>query len=123
MNVLSSIRIVVLSLATGLFGCRPEVLCTAIHESITVRVSGDLLTDFYTVRVSTSDTIRRSNLDYKEHWYPVLDDSYQYKIANTQERYKFIGKINSTIVVNEEYVIRADACHVYKVSGNDEIQL
>ena len=125
MNVLRSIVKAGLVLSTGLYGCKQSVpvLCTAEYRSIVIRVSGDSLTDFYTVRLSTSDTIRRPNLDYKPQWYPVLDDSYHSTITNTQERYQFIGKIKNAIVVNEEYVIKADACHVYKVSGRDEVQL
>ena len=102
-----------------------QVGCTLEFRTIGVTVTGDSLTDFYTLRIPNSDTIRLSAIGFYPYkkWYPVLDDNYQSKIANTQESFRFIGKINDTIVVNETFIIKADACHIEKVSGRSEVGL
>lgn len=114
---------------TGLWACQTDVkanegICTQEFHSIGLRVLGDSLTDFYTIRLSTPDTIRRSTgIESQTHWYLVLDDSYQRQLANKQESFRFIGKQGQRVVVQQDYVIAADQCHVKKVSGISEIQL
>lgn len=109
----------------GLFTCQPQLRpCTTIFQGIGLKVTGDTLTDFYSVRLATSDTIRRSTGEESRfHSYLVLDDSYQPILANKQESFRFIGKIGPTIVVAEDYLIEADHCHIHKVSGKNEVQL
>lgn len=115
--------------ATGLYACQPDIntdqaICTTEFRSVGLRVIGDTLTDFYTIRLSNSDTIRRSTgVEPQTHWYLVLDDSYQRQLVNKQESFRFIGKKGQTIVIREEYIIAADQCHINKVSGKSEIQL
>jgi len=119
--------LVVVIILAGLFiSCRNhEVNCTEEFRTIGVTVIGDSLSDYYTVRISNSDTIRFTGYGgYPDsQWYPVLDDNIVQEIANTQETFKFIGEINDSIVIYEDYIIRADQCHVSKVSGEDVIQL
>lgn len=104
--------------------CKQEIMCTQEFRTIGITITGDSLTDFYTIRNSNSDTIRFSTgVDPYSLCYPVLDDSYTSKIANSQESFTFIGEINDTIVVNERYVIKADYCHIDKVSGKSEVSL
>ena len=104
---------------------KEDVPCTMEFRTIGITVTGDSLTDYYTIRLSTADTLRfiYGNPFIENHWYPVLDDNYQSKIANSQENFRFIGKINDTVVVNEAFIIKADACHIDKVSGKIEINL
>jgi hypothetical protein len=120
---------VTLFFTTGLCACQSsikanEVICTTVFQSVGLKVLGEALTDFYTIRLSTSDTIRRSTgVEAQTHWYLVLDDSYQPRLANKQESFRFIGKIGQTVVVREDYIIAADQCHINKVSGKDKAQL
>jgi len=114
----------------GLFqSCEEDVtsgiVCTQEFRSIGVSIIGGSLTDYYTVRNSNLDTIRFSEdiNSIDANWYPILDDSYQSKIANSEEVFTFIGEINNTIVINEEYIIKADECHIEKISGKSEIHL
>ena len=124
MKVMGRVHIGFLAVWISMSACQQETVCTTEFRSIGIRVLGDSLTDFYTVRTSTLDTIRRSTtLESRTHLYVVLDDTYQSRIANTQEQFTFIGKINNHIVVNEAYVIKADGCHIDKVSGKSEVQL
>lgn len=119
---------VVVFFCTGFYACQTDVnankFCTQEFRSIGIKVLGDSLTNFYTIRLSTSDTIRRSTgLESETHWYIVLDDSYLRQIANKEETFRFIGKKGLTVLVREDYLIAADQCHVAKVSGKSEIQL
>ena len=101
-----------------------DLVCTEEFRTITVTITGGTLDDFYTIRQSTGDTIRYSNENLPfPNVYPILDDSFQSIIANSQETFDFIGIIDAEIVVDEEYVIEADSCHINLVSGNTEIGL
>lgn len=119
--------IVAVFLVAGLCTCQTGVdadksVCTTEFRSVGLTVSGDSLTDFYTVRLSTSDTIRGSTgVESRTHWYLVLDDSYQRTLANRQETFRFIGKKGQLVVVREDYLIAADRCHIRKISGKSEI--
>ena len=120
--------LIVLALIQILSSCStkndvPQVMCTEEFRTVSLTVTGDSLTSFYTVRESTSDTIRYQgyNLYSLSNTYPVLDDSYRSMIFNREERFTFIGLLNKAIVVNEPFVIGADECHIYKVSGKEEV--
>jgi len=117
---------IILIQSCHLWGEAPDAprICTEEFRTITVTITGGTLDDFYTIRKSTEETIRYSKEDgLTENYYPILDDSYQSKFANSQETFQFIGILNETIVVDEEYVIAADFCHINLVSGKTEIDL
>lgn len=102
-----------------------EVICTEEFIVIGIKVSGGSLTDYYTLRESNTDTIRfTDNSAYPVgNWYPILDDSYQTILENTQEDFIFYGKINDAIVVNQPYIIGADRCHIKKISGASQVSI
>lgn len=125
MKVKNLIPLTVLICSTSLYTCQLEPApCTTEFRSVSLKVIGDSLTDFYTVRLLTSDTIRRSTgEESRTQFYLILDDSYQPALANKQEVFRFIGKIGRVVVVREEYSIEADNCHINKVNGKSEIRL
>ena len=100
------------------------IICTMEFRTIAIKVNGDSLHNFFTIRQNTGDTIRfnQGNI-FNKNSYPVLDDSYQSRIVNNAENFRFIGIINDSIVVNELFVIKADQCHIQYVSGNLEVTL
>ena len=53
--------------------------------------------------------------------YPVFGDEYQPSFANTEVQINFKGIINDQVIVNEDYTVGADCCHVYRISGNTNI--
>jgi hypothetical protein len=53
--------------------------------------------------------------------YNVLDDSYQKVLANSTESFRFVGFKNGVKLVDEQYSIGADCCHVSKQSGKSVI--
>lgn len=112
-------------LAISLSGCNDEqpqqgVICTEEFRATTLYVPGALLTESFTIRLSNSDTIRiKGNADFLEGYYVVLDDNYQAKLENQQDNFRFIGKRGNEVVVQENYVFKADQCHITKVSGKN----
>ena len=100
------------------FSCKHnnEVVCTSMFASVNIEVDGGVLDDYYTIRNSTGDTIRFTGGPFQNS-YPVLDDNYQQMLENKQETFKFIGIKSGNKVVDENFVISADKCHISKVSG------
>lgn len=117
--------IIVLLAFTSLAGCKEEqIACTEEFRYIGIKVLGDILTDYYTVRLSTMDTLRVSDSGFpEEYWYPVLTDSYQVLFPNKTETFRFIGEVNDVVEVSEDFVISADDCHISKVSGTEQVIL
>jgi hypothetical protein len=100
-----------------------EFYCTEEFRSVTIRVNGPVLEDFFTIRVSNGDTIRPNGIGVWENYYPVLDDAFQTKLIGKEEVFRFYGKIQNTTVVMEDYLIGADRCHIYKVLGTEEVDI
>jgi hypothetical protein len=101
------------------------VICTEEFRMIGVKVNGDELDNFYTLRVETGDEISFTEGDTYPlvNWYPILDDSYQTILEGVEEEFQFVGEIDGNEVLRENYVIGADQCHIYKVSGPQSIDL
>jgi hypothetical protein len=98
--------------------------CTMEFRTVGITVSGDSLTKYYTVRTSTKDTIiNSSGFSILSNYYVVLDDNYLSKIKNSQDYFNFYGFINDTLVVNEVFLIKADHCHIEKLSGKSELNI
>jgi hypothetical protein len=114
-------------LTTLLYACEDEeneqpVNCTEEFRTELLHVPGEPLIEAYTIRLSNLDTIR--HLGYSEMmpgYYMVLNDSYLPKLKNQQDTFRFIGKRDGRVVVREDYVFKADQCHITKVSGKQEL--
>ncbi|MCF8366029.1 MAG: hypothetical protein K9H16_09620 [Bacteroidales bacterium] len=113
-----------------LFACscnsrQDAVICTEEFRLIGVTVTGGELSDFYTVRETTKDTIRfTENQNYPlGSWYPILDDSYQPILEGIGEDFYFIGTIGDSGKFEQHYIIGADQCHIIKVLGPEKIEI
>jgi hypothetical protein len=113
---------VLLSVETCDLGNRGEVICTEMFAAVTVKVEGKQLNDFYTIRSSTGETIRHEMM-FGDSVYTVLDDNYVSELKNDQDTFMFYGYYRGELVVEEEYIIRADECHVDKVSGKSRVDI
>ena len=101
-----------------------EVICTMEYRYISIDVKGGRLDDFYTIRKYTGDTIRNEKDNIiGNNSYIILSDNYQNKIKNKEEIFIFKGYITDSLVVNEQFIIKADECHIDYVSGKKEINL
>jgi len=102
-----------------------EIICTEEFRMITIAIDGPELEDYYTLRVKTGDTIRPTQRLPKTSIqnYTVLDDNFQKSLQGKKETFIFIGIIDGKTAVQEDFVIEADACHVYKNSGAELVTL
>lgn len=103
------------------------VICTEVFMTIPIEVvdqngNNVQLDEFYTLDVETNEKIMPQEL-YSPGSYPVLDDSHQPKLKGKERSFEFIGKVEGEIVVRAPFVIGADACHIYKVSGDLKVQI
>lgn len=92
-------------------------------RTITIRVVGDTLDDFFTIRNSTGDTLRHEQIIQEEQLYVVLDDGFHNVLIGMSDEFTFVGILDGEKVVDELFVIEADKCHVNKVSGVEEVVL
>jgi hypothetical protein len=118
-------RILSIAVLCGLMACtEDEWACTMEFRTVGVEITGPDLTDYYTLNRTTADTIRidRSNVP-PQGVYPILDDTYQSMLEGRRENFRFEGWINDSLVVQTDYVIEADKCHINYVSGPLQITL
>ena len=100
------------------------IACTMEFRTISIKVLGDTLNYFYTIRVNTGDTIIvNSGTALDSETYPVLDDTYLNRFINSTEQFRFVGLKNNIVLVNELFTINADQCHINYVSGNQTVIL
>ena len=111
-----------------LFSCASkddDSFCTHEYRFYTLKVENDSLTQWYTVRQKTNDTLIGIYFGKNEdtHHYEILGDNYQKILENKKETFHFIGWINDTIAIHEPFLIGADECHLSSIEGNQHIQL
>ena len=99
-----------------------DVICTEIFALVTIDVTGGDLDEHFTIRISINDTIRPNQYTLNNS-YTVLDDNYLPELRNSEDKFTFVGLIDKHVVISEEFVIKADECHIAKVSGADTINL
>ncbi len=108
-----------------LWGCGPAVskeeedlglLCTEEFVTYSIRIPGDPLSEHYTLRISTQDTLILEDFSSSDEEYPVLNDRFSDRLIGKQEEFHFIGQQNNTAIVIP-YVFTSDRCHIVKVSG------
>ncbi|MBL7717659.1 MAG: hypothetical protein JNL72_02385 [Flavipsychrobacter sp.] len=129
-SLLYSILAAVLLLAAG--GCsRPspataceDTICTEIFMAVMVQVSDTAgnpvqLDEYYTLR--GTERLPAAVSPPENGRYVVVDDRIVASLANKTETFRFVGKKNGAEVVNEQYQVRGDCCHVHKEQGKDQV--
>lgn len=126
---MKNIIITIFAITTLFFAsCEEEqVVCTTEFVTVNLVVKGDSLTDYYTIRLITNDTIRSEEPPYTtingDISYVVLTDGMRDELKGKLEPFIFKGQIDGETVISEEYKLGANDCHIYKDSGKDEIVL
>ena len=114
--------LVLLGLIFGFYSCNDGEACTEDFRTVIITVSGDPLSEAYTIR---KDTDEKLNFNHQNalgaESYIVVDDTYVEKMKNQTLDFLFVGVLSGTVVVEEEFTIRADECHVEYVSGNTDV--
>jgi hypothetical protein len=80
------------------------------------------LDEAYTINTMSRERININQGMASGH-YVVLNDSYRSKIVHSTADFRFIGKKNGAVVIDEHYSIASDCCHVSKVSGKEVVVL
>jgi hypothetical protein len=124
----TTLAIIWIALATLFTGCLDKgTICTDEFRSVMVKVESAwaapvVVDEVYTTRKSTGEKISYPQ-DHSSGYYIVLDDSYQQKLKKDKDIFTFTGRRGGNIIFEETYEIKADACHISKISGKDTIRL
>ncbi len=104
-----------------------KVVCSDLFAMIGVYISDLSMTpeklEVYTIRSSTGEKIIVTQNETNLGVYFILDDSYRSKFAGTTETFTLVGTKAGTQVFQQTYQIKADCCHVSKVSGKDSLTI
>ena len=84
--------------------------------SITLQV----LDDFYSLSLSTGDTLRLEDYNSKDQYYPILDDSSIPQTKNIEERIDFVA-LRGDQILKTPYTFTSDGCHIVETSGLEVI--
>ena len=96
------------------------LVCTLEYVTESVTVSGTVLDDFYSIRLSTGDTLRLEDYDSEDQYYPILNDSSIPQTKDIEERIDFIA-IRGDQTLKTPYMFTSDGCHIVKLSGLEVI--
>jgi hypothetical protein len=92
------------------------------HSSDTSAV---ILTTYKVLRVLDNKDITHINDEYFEKmgYYPLADDNDKEMLRNRNVEIEFQGYVENTLKVKERFVVTADCCHVYRVTGKSEVYI
>jgi len=96
------------------------LVCTSIFVTESVTISGTVLDDFYSLSLSTGDTLRLEDYNSKDQYYPILDDSSIPQTKNIEERIDFVA-LRGDQILKTPYTFTSDGCHIVKTSGLEVI--
>ncbi|MFY0600170.1 MAG: hypothetical protein JXR03_10905 [Cyclobacteriaceae bacterium] len=114
-----------------------EVVCTDIFNQITIEVedgsSGEFVVlDSTAVITSVSLVVREAELVYNPtiqvgggnlNFYILASDAHISEFSEDGSKLLFLGWIENSLVVKEEFLIARDDCHIRKVTGSNKIIL
>lgn len=115
--------------ATNGAGACDNVACTAIYVTISVNLQdinkNDVsLSSYYVIRKSTGDTVTIPHTHVgipNSSPYPVFSDYHLDWFKNQSDFFRFVGIMNGQVVVDQEFFISADCCHIKKESGPETV--
>lgn len=108
-----------------------DVFCTEEFRSIFTTVVD---TNGQTVELYSTSTVRNSTQEVVFSYqydstiinngiYTIMNDGYQKQLKNQVDTFTFTGITNDNRMVEGQFVISADCCHINKVSGQDTLVL
>lgn len=105
------------------------VLCTDLFAMTNIYVIDSatghtvILSDYYTVNTEKDDTFRANGNEWIDSSYLVLSDNYMNVLRNKEYKFRFMGFKDDSLIVNEPFTIKANCCHIEKVSGKDTVRI
>lgn len=103
--------------------CPTDIVCTLILKSLTFSPKGDndqaiLLDSFYAQNLDNGNTYSiESNDQLNSTRYIVISDAQIGEINKSGTNIRFIGLQNDQIVVQQDFVVGHDCCHVLPLAG------
>lgn len=124
----------VLIVLLSLFGCTDKDDCTgfcteefkSIRFTIKDADGSQIMLDSFTVILTESNRDITEDLHFDPTFtnsYPIIDDSFFAEAKSNNLKVQFIGIVNDMIVIQENYVIGTDCCHIELISGETEITI
>ncbi len=110
--------------------CEEDLICTTVFKTITVTISDDsgspALLD--SIRVQNLDTsviysFKDSDLSPEAGTYVLLTDGQISETKASGNNFQFLGYLKGAEVVNQNYKIGHNCCHIELLTGNTEIVL
>ena len=111
-------------------GCM-DAICTEEFRTITVSIKDKngtaVALDYFKVVLSNGDdvTLDTSGSDYdrmvKNGTYPLFSDTYVTKYRNSELEINFQGFVDDRLLVDSDYVVGVDCCHVKHNEGETDI--
>jgi len=108
--------------------------CTEEFRTITVTIKDSennpvVLDSFKVTNLENGDDLTRelNNFEFeamrKKGVYPLFGDEYTRDFSNKEVEINFKGYIDNREIINSDYKVGADCCHVILISGNPEISI
>lgn len=103
-----------------------EAICTDVYVSIPVTVlyedGSPVILDSYEVRELETGRVRNvPNWGTDSHTYTIATDGDREDFYNKKVKLQLIGKIAGKIILQENYTVTADCCHISLLEGNKEV--
>lgn len=109
-------------------------ICTEEFRTITIEIKDAegnpvALDSFSVINTGNGNelgtSINNPEFDYfrENGTYPIFSDLYSQEFRQREITINFKGFIDETEVINENYEVGADCCHVYYISGERELQI
>ncbi len=109
---------------------KEDIICTEEFVSININLNSAtkqpfILDTFNIILVKDNKDITNKieQQSTNEGIYTIMNDSFKKELFNDKTELVFTGYSRNIKVVEEKYIIGADHCHVYYVSGNKEIKI
>lgn len=105
------------------------VMCTMQFEQIHLQVldagGTPVMLDAFHTEDMAGNKLSADLYQYDKYTqsYIVFNDSWTYNNRNSTIQVRFVGFKNGTKVVQEDYSISTDCCHISKTSGKDRVVL
>jgi hypothetical protein len=87
-----------------------------------VRIEGQNLQEFFTVRLETGDTINHfREISSDTLWALTIGGRYEEELRDGVENFRFHIRAQDTLELNYNFAYRTGDCHVEKVGGPEKI--
>jgi len=111
-----------------------DVICTREYRTITINIKDKdgvaVALDYFKVIVLSNGvdiTLEPSSSEYdymaNNGTYPLFSDKYVAKYSNRELEINFKGYVDDELLVDSDYVVGADCCHVLLIEGEKEVRV